>query len=102
MGHAGALVTHPVPLALIGVLCGSLACLPLLALALLLRAAVAASVAGAGGTGFRRLWLVPLRDVLSFVVFLWSFFGSAVSWRGEEFHVRADGTLARDRSMPLR
>jgi ceramide glucosyltransferase len=102
LGHAGALVTHPVPLALIGVLCGSLACLPLLALALLLRVAIAASVAAAGGTGFRRLWLVPLRDILSFAVFLWSFFGSAVSWRGEEFHVRADGTLARDRSMPLR
>jgi len=46
------------------------------------------------------LWLVPLRDLLSFAVFVWSFLGSAVSWRGEDLRVRPDGTLARDRSMP--
>ncbi|HVV92630.1 MAG TPA: bacteriohopanetetrol glucosamine biosynthesis glycosyltransferase HpnI [Hyphomicrobiales bacterium] len=102
LGHAGAVVTHPAALALIGIACGSFACLPLLALALALRAAIVATVARAAGTGLARLWLLPVRDVLSFAVFLWSFLGSAISWRGEDFQVRADGTLARDRSIPLR
>jgi ceramide glucosyltransferase len=100
LGHAGAVVTHPFPLALIGALGGSVVCLALAVLALVLRLALAAAVARAAKTGFVRLWLVPLRDLLSFAVFVWSFLGSAVSWRGEDLRVRPDGTLARDRSMP--
>jgi hypothetical protein len=39
-------------------------------------------------------WLVPLRDVLSFVVFISSFFGqSATSWRGRRYRFVAGGAL---------
>ena len=41
-----------------------------------------------------RWWLVPVRDLLSFAVFVASFFVGVVSWRGRRYRVRADGTLA--------
>lgn len=37
-------------------------------------------------------WLVPLRDVLSFVIWIASFFGRSVEWRGA--HIRIDGPRA--------
>jgi ceramide glucosyltransferase len=40
-------------------------------------------------------WLGPIRDVLSFIVFVASFFGRGVEWRGRRYGVRADSTLAR-------
>ena len=37
--------------------------------------------------------LGPLRDLLSFAVFIASHFTDAVTWRGQRFRVRRDGTL---------
>src|SRR3989442_1520813 len=37
------------------------------------------------------VWLVPIRDVLSFVVGIVSFLGRTVRWNDAEFHVRPDG-----------
>ena len=42
------------------------------------------------------LWLLPLRDCLSFAVFVTSFFGAAVSWRGYKYRVLAGGALMQD------
>ena len=39
-------------------------------------------------------WLGPIRDILSFVVFVASFFGRRVEWRGHRYAVKADHTLA--------
>jgi len=39
-------------------------------------------------------WLLPLRDLLSFLVFVSSFFVAVVSWRGQRYRVHADGTLS--------
>jgi hypothetical protein len=44
---------------------------------------------------FPHFWLGPMRDVVSFVVFVASFFGRGVEWRGHRYGVRADSTLAR-------
>jgi ceramide glucosyltransferase len=42
----------------------------------------------------RPTWqLGPLRDLLSFAVFIASHFTDAVTWRGQRFRVRRDGTL---------
>ena len=38
-------------------------------------------------------WLLPLRDLLSFATFLWSFVSGAVTWKGHDYRVVADGTL---------
>ena len=40
-------------------------------------------------------WLVPLRDVVSFVVRILSFLGRTVRWDDEQFRVRRDGRLER-------
>ena len=40
-------------------------------------------------------WLLPLRDMLSFAVFVSSFFAAHVDWRGQPYRVHTDGALAR-------
>lgn len=40
----------------------------------------------------RNLWLVPLRDFIGVGVFVASFLGNTVTWRGEEFRLK-DGVL---------
>jgi len=37
----------------------------------------------------RRLWMLPLRDAFSFIVWVVSFFPQRIHWRGREFYVRA-------------
>ncbi|MFY9693716.1 MAG: hypothetical protein WAK35_08230, partial [Xanthobacteraceae bacterium] len=39
-------------------------------------------------------WLGPLRDILSFAIFVMSFFGRGVEWRGHRYGLRADNRLA--------
>jgi ceramide glucosyltransferase len=46
------------------------------------------------GQVLRDLWLLPLRDLLAFGFWVWSFAGDTVVWRGEEFHLQ-DGRLSR-------
>ena len=38
-------------------------------------------------------WLVPVKDLLHFVVWLNSFWGNTVIWRGERMRLHSDGTL---------
>jgi ceramide glucosyltransferase len=62
---------------------------------LLARVAVALSV----GVGvlqdrqvLRDLWLLPLRDFISLLLWIWSFAGDTVIWRGTLFHLK-DGNI---------
>jgi ceramide glucosyltransferase len=52
--------------------------------------------------GLRRspLWLLPFRDLLSFAVFLASFFGRTVAWRDRTYRVGPDGQLSPDGDKP--
>ena len=43
------------------------------------------------------LWLLPLRDALSFAVFLGSFCGRSVSWRDQLFRVEPSGQMSVER-----
>jgi ceramide glucosyltransferase len=95
-GFAGSVVTHPLPFALLFaalsgfdpfawiVVDAAIAC------RLLLMLAVDRSFPGQP----RGRWLLPLRDLLSFAIFLASFFVGKVSWRGRRYRVLADGTLS--------
>ena len=38
--------------------------------------------------------MLPITDLLSFGVFVWSFFGSSVTWKRASYTVLGDGTLA--------
>ena len=43
------------------------------------------------------MWLVPIRDVGSFVIGIASFLGRTVHWNGERFRVCPDGRLEPER-----
>ncbi len=40
------------------------------------------------------LWLLPVRDMLSFAVFLAAIFGNRVAWRGQMMRFRRNGAMA--------
>ena len=45
--------------------------------------------------GIIDLWLVPVKDLLQFAIWLCAFAGSSVEWRGQKFRLRRDGTLVK-------
>jgi ceramide glucosyltransferase len=96
-GYGGTLVTFPLPLALLAAwfLDFSPVSLGGIAAALLSRTLLVVCSGRPVGPRAERLWLLPLRDVLSFGVFAASFFGRTVDWRGTRYLARADGALAQ-------
>ncbi|WP_375465069.1 bacteriohopanetetrol glucosamine biosynthesis glycosyltransferase HpnI [uncultured Methylobacterium sp.] len=94
-GYAGSIVTHAFPLALIASLLpgAGLAALTVAALALACRIVLSMRLERAFGIGPHPYWLLPIRDILSFASFSWSFVSGAVTWKGHDYRVVADGTL---------
>jgi ceramide glucosyltransferase len=96
IGYAGTIITHPWPLALIGMLSGSTAAV-LLALAVLAsRVTLCRCVERRFGLPRQDYWLIPIHDIIAFSVYVVSFFGATVHWRGSDYRVTADGTLLED------
>jgi ceramide glucosyltransferase len=93
-GYLGLLFTHTLPLAGANVLAsgGSFWSIWLLGLAFFLRLGTAMQV-GSGVLADRQvlpnLWLLPLRDLVGFAVWVWSFAGNTIEWRGERFLLRS-------------
>ncbi len=94
LGYIGFGITHVVPWALLACFCSGLSgwSLGLLAVSGFLRFAVAATLC----TSVLRdraadldLWLLPLRDVVALLVWITSFAGTTVEWRGERFRLHA-------------
>jgi ceramide glucosyltransferase len=94
-GHLGSVLTHPLPLAVLAALCFAAAppSLVLVLAAFIARVWLLRTVDRAIGRPLDAWWLLPLRDMLSFVVFVGSFFGRSVEWRGTRFHVTDSGDL---------
>jgi ceramide glucosyltransferase len=94
VGFAGSAVTHPVPFALLGLLLApGLMGMGLLAASLACRLALQIQVDRVLGVRPGRFLWGPARDLLSFAVFLASYWTGAVSWRGRRYHVGRDGRL---------
>lgn len=96
IGHAGSIVTHPFPLALIALLLGAgehAVTVALLALAC--RTLLCWCTERRFGVQPISYLLLPLRDLLSFAIFVASYFGATVMWRGHRYRV-ADGELVAD------
>jgi ceramide glucosyltransferase len=94
-GFAGSVVTYPLPLALLA-LCLGAAPIPaamMLVLALLVRGISARRIDRALRLKAAPLWLLPVRDLLSFGVFLASFLGRSVAWRDRRFRIGPEGQL---------
>ncbi len=95
--HICTLVTYPFPLALaaIALLGGGVYGLGVLVLAIVARIVLKTSVERAFGTFAGPLWLMPVRDVISLAIFLLSFFGQNVAWRGARFQVQPSGAMSQ-------
>lgn len=95
VGFVGSGVTHALPFALLGALLGGVSPpgLVMVASALACRLILQMHMDEALGVRDNRFWWGPVRDLLSFAIFIASFFGNAVTWRGRRYSVRQDGTL---------
>jgi ceramide glucosyltransferase len=94
-GFLGSVVTHPLPFALLALGTGHMGVLGAVVVAgvIACRLVLQAQVDHALGLTATRWPLGPLRDLLSFLVFVASWFGGAVSWRGRRYRVGRDGIL---------
>ena len=96
IGYAGTIVTHPWPFALVAMLSGH-ADAVLVAIAVLLsRVMLCHSVERRFALPRQNYWLIPLHDIMAFAVYVASFLGATVHWRGADYRVTADGTLLED------
>jgi ceramide glucosyltransferase len=96
-GHAGSIVTHGFVFALMSavLLDFNAASLAILGVVLTSRLFLKFRIDGQFGTYAGPYWLVPVRDVLTFVVFVTSLFGETVHWRGSHFAVEASGAMSQ-------
>lgn len=94
-GYWGQVFTYPLPLALL--LCAiAPQAWPILLFTLLLRAGAAAATAifVVDDSLFRReWWLLPLQDMLGFLVWIGGFLGDTIVWRDRKCTVLRDGRL---------
>jgi len=84
-----------VGLALLGAAAGSVSCLALAFVALGLRIGLYKSVQQSFGFRRRDYWLLPITDLMAFCVFIWSFFGTSVTWKRASYTVLGDGRMAQ-------
>jgi ceramide glucosyltransferase len=102
-GFAGSVITHTVMVTVLaaavwgsGAAAGG--CVVISLLLRWLSALVTARALDLPRTG---LWLLPLRDALSFAVFVSSFFGRSVFWRDQLFRVDPSGQMSVEGDKPV-
>ena len=98
-GYLGVLFTFGLVWAILAALLSvgawwSLATLALVALARITNAYILCTRVLHDRISLRNLWLIPLRDAIGLLVWLGSYAGNTVHWRGEDFTLR-DGKLSR-------
>jgi ceramide glucosyltransferase len=100
-GYLGSGVTHALPLALIAWgLGGGLSAALLAVAALACRAALLTTIGRLYRVPPHSYWLLPLRDLLSFAVFVAGFFVRDLSWKGRRYRLLSEGTLMSERRSP--
>jgi ceramide glucosyltransferase len=95
LGHAGSVLMHPLAWAVIALALAPWSGLLLPAAAaavaaILCRVVLLHGVARGFGLPSQPYWLVPVRDLLSFAVFVASFLGRNVSWKGHRYRLFPD------------
>jgi ceramide glucosyltransferase len=97
VGHLGSVITHGFVFALVAacLLHFNAASLAILVAVLATRLFLKSRIDGLFGTYAGPIWLMPLRDLLSFAVFVASLFGERVHWRGSDFAVEPSGAMSR-------
>ena len=102
LGYLGWTVTHAFPLALIAwLLGGGWPAVGLAVAALACRAVLIFATERGYGLPPHPYWLIPVRDLLSFAVFVAGFVARDVSWRGHHYELMSEGILKSDRRSRL-
>lgn len=96
LGHLGSALIHPLAFALLTVVLsgGATWACSLALMAMLTRLGLKLLADRALRQKRRDLWLLPLWDIVAFVIFVASFCSSRVTWRGLSFQVDGDGMLS--------
>lgn len=98
LGYLGWTVSHAFPLALIAwLLGGGGPAMGLAVAALVCRAVLIFATERGYGLPPHPYWLIPVRDLLSFAVFVAGFVARDVSWRGHHYELMSEGILKPDR-----
>lgn len=96
VGHLGSVLVHPLALALLGLMLSGAAAwswaLALVAVAARLTLKLLSD--RALRQPLRDIWLLPIWDIVSFTIFVASFFSTRVIWRGFTFKVDNDGLMS--------
>ena len=101
LGYLGWTVSHAFPLALIAWALG--AGWPAIGLglaALACRAVLIFAIERGYGLPRHPYWLIPVRDLLSFAIFVSGFVARDVSWRGHHYELMSEGILKSHRRSP--
>ncbi len=100
-GHAGSIITFATPMALMAavLLDFSGASLAILAIALGARLFLKYRIDRIFATDGGPAWLLPVRDILSFAVFVASLSGETVHWRGARLSVEPGGMISPSESV---
>jgi ceramide glucosyltransferase len=96
LGHLGSALIHPLAFALLATIfsSGALWSWSLALVAICARLMLKLLSDRALQQAHRDLWLLPLWDIVSFAIFVASFWSSRVIWRGFSFKVDGDGLLS--------
>jgi len=96
-GNLGSIVTFGFAFAVLSALALSFAPVSLAAMAATLSARLLLKhrIDGLFGTYAGPFWLLPLRDLLSFAVFVQALFGETVHWRGARFDIAPSGAMTQ-------
>jgi ceramide glucosyltransferase len=96
-GHLGSFVTHGFAFALISAILLDFAAptLGVMGITLAARLFLKYRIDAIFGARSGSAWLLPVRDLLSFVVFAMSLFGETVHWRGSRFEMDDAGVMTQ-------
>ena len=99
VAYAGTIITHPWPFALLAMLSGNPAAVMVTIAVLLARVTLCRCVEWRFGLARQDYWLIPLQDFIALGIYVASFFGATVHWRGADYRVTADGTLLEGQDL---
>jgi len=92
-GYLGSVIIHPVALSVLAILLGAEGpAIAMIGIALTSRFALAYCMRRRFGLRVN-YWLIPVHDLAAFAVYVTSFFGGTVMWRGQRHRIHSDGTL---------
>jgi ceramide glucosyltransferase len=102
IAYLTSVIAMPLPLGLLAIPVHPLPGLALAGVALLARLSAAMVADRRGGARTASLWLLPLRDCLTFMVFIASLTVRSVDWRGATLRMAQRGRISAQPELPFR